>query len=76
MEGPQNIGGRLNVIKQDPFDTNHILAGSSAGGLFGTSDGGINWSPLYLKQLGPTHSTTYAAAARQIFRNFTCVERY
>ena len=46
MEGPQNIGGRLNVIKQDPFDTNHILAGSSAGGLFGTSDGGINWSPL------------------------------
>ena len=46
MEGPQNIGGRLNVMKQDPFDANHILAGSSAGGLFGTSDGGLNWSPL------------------------------
>ena len=46
MEGPQNIGGRLNVIKQDPFDADHILAGSSAGGLFGTSDGGMNWSPL------------------------------
>ena len=42
MEGPQNIGGRLNVMKQDPFDANHILAGSSAGGLFGTSDGGLN----------------------------------
>ena len=46
MEGPGNIGGRLNAIAQDPFDSNHILAGSAAGGLFGTSDGGSNWSPL------------------------------
>ncbi len=35
-----------NAIAQDPFDSNHILAGSAAGGLFGTSDGGSNWSPL------------------------------
>ena len=46
MEGPGNIGGRLNAIAQDPFDSNHILAGSAAGGLFGTNDGGANWSSL------------------------------
>ena len=46
MEGPGNIGGRLNAIAQDPFDSNHILAGSAAGGLFGTNDGGTNWSSL------------------------------
>ena len=46
MEGPGNIGGRLNAIAQDPFDSNHILAGSAAGGLFGTNDGGVNWSSL------------------------------
>ena len=46
MEGPQNIGGRLNAIQLDPFDANHILVGSAAGGLFGTHDGGANWSAL------------------------------
>ncbi|PCJ81043.1 MAG: hypothetical protein COA49_07000 [Bacteroidetes bacterium] len=46
MEGPQNIGGRLNAIQRDPFDANHILVGSAAGGLFGTNDGGESWVPL------------------------------
>lgn len=46
MEGPGNIGGRLNAIQQDPFDPNHILVGTAAGGLFGTNDGGENWAAL------------------------------
>ena len=43
MEGPQNIGGRINALKADPFNPDRIFAGSAAGGLFITEDGGENW---------------------------------
>ena len=43
MEGPLNIGGRLNTIAVDPFNEDRIFAGSCAGGLFITEDGGETW---------------------------------
>ena len=46
LEGPANIGGRFNAIAVDPFDENNMLAGSCAGGLFKTNDGGDNWNPV------------------------------
>ena len=46
LEGPENIGGRFNAIAVDPFDENNMLAGSCAGGLFKTNDGGDNWNPV------------------------------
>ncbi len=45
MEGPLNIGGRLNTIAIDPFNEDRIFAGSCAGGLFITEDGGETWEP-------------------------------
>jgi photosystem II stability/assembly factor-like uncharacterized protein len=45
LEGPTNIGGRFNFIRQHPEDPTILYAGSSAGGLWkGTGDG--EWQPL------------------------------
>lgn len=45
LEGPTNIGGRFNFIRQHPEDPTILYAGSSAGGLWkGTGDG--DWQPL------------------------------
>ncbi len=46
LEGPSNIGGRFNTVAVDPFNSDVILAGSCAGGLFKTDDGGENWWPV------------------------------
>ncbi len=46
LEGPENIGGRFNAVAVDPFNEDVILAGSCAGGLFKTDDGGENWWPV------------------------------
>jgi photosystem II stability/assembly factor-like uncharacterized protein len=45
LEGPENIGGRINALQADPFNPDRIFAGSSAGGLFVTEDGGGSWNP-------------------------------
>lgn len=45
LEGPTNIGGRFNFIRQHPQDPSILFAGSSSGGLWkGTGDG--EWQPL------------------------------
>ncbi|MDA0912975.1 MAG: hypothetical protein O2818_05410 [Bacteroidetes bacterium] len=45
LEGPTNIGGRFNFLRQHPTDPNILYAGSSSGGLWkGTGDG--DWVPL------------------------------
>jgi len=43
--GPTNIGGRVNSIVCDPLDPNVIIIGAAAGGIFKTTNGGLNWTP-------------------------------
>ncbi|MBV6440188.1 MAG: Ycf48-like protein [Saprospiraceae bacterium] len=47
QQGPGNIGGRVNTLAVKPDDENIVLAGFSAGGIFKTTDGGINWYPVF-----------------------------
>ena len=47
--GPFDISygqGRINVIEVDPTDPNTIYIGAPSGGLWKTTDGGSNWTPL------------------------------
>jgi photosystem II stability/assembly factor-like uncharacterized protein len=47
VQGPHNIGGRINAIAIDPNNANTILVGAAAGGIFKTTDGGSNWTPVF-----------------------------
>jgi photosystem II stability/assembly factor-like uncharacterized protein len=47
VQGPGNIGGRVNTIAIDPFNHNIILLGYSQGGIYQTKDGGMNWRPVF-----------------------------
>ena len=46
--------GRLNTIIKDPLDSQTIYVGAPAGGLWKSSDNGVNWHPLtdHLPQIG------------------------
>lgn len=43
--GPSNIGGRIPALAVNPLNTDHILAGSAAGGVFLSTNGGTSWTP-------------------------------
>lgn len=43
LEGPTNIGGRINAIEVHPTNANIIFTGSAAGGIFKTTNGGGSW---------------------------------
>lgn len=45
LTGPTNVGGRITAVAVDPANTNIIIAGTAAGGIFKTTNGGLNWSP-------------------------------
>ncbi|MBX2890053.1 MAG: hypothetical protein KF734_03940 [Saprospiraceae bacterium] len=47
LQGPANIGGRVNTLAVKPDDEYTVLAGFSAGGIFKSTDGGINWKPVF-----------------------------
>jgi hypothetical protein len=47
IEGPGNIGGRVNAIAVHPIDPNIILLGYSQGGMYRTDDGGQVWIPVF-----------------------------
>ena len=47
LEGPTNIGGRVNTIAVDPDNTNIIMEGCASGGIFKSTDGGLNWYPVF-----------------------------
>ncbi|MDQ3052120.1 MAG: T9SS type A sorting domain-containing protein [Bacteroidota bacterium] len=47
LEGPGNIGGRINVILVHPTQPDTIFAGSATGGIFRTYDGGASWEPIF-----------------------------
>ncbi len=45
--GPNNnIGGRMLSIAIDPNNGNRLFAGSASGGLWKSTDGGMNWLPV------------------------------
>lgn len=44
-KGPGNIGGRITAIVANPNNTNIIIVGAAAGGIFKTTNGGTNWQP-------------------------------
>ncbi len=50
VEGPGNIGARINTIKVHPTNPNIIYVGFSRGGVWKTTDGGANWKPIFDKQ--------------------------
>jgi photosystem II stability/assembly factor-like uncharacterized protein len=39
------MSGRVTAIAVDPGDSDHLLIGSAAGGVWQTRDGGYNWAP-------------------------------
>jgi photosystem II stability/assembly factor-like uncharacterized protein len=47
LQGPQNIGGRINCLAIHPTNANIMLAGNAGGGIFKTIDGGTNWIPVF-----------------------------
>lgn len=51
VEGPGNLGGRVNTVAYHPENTNIILAGYASGGLFRTENGGADWIPVFDEQL-------------------------
>ncbi len=40
--GPYNIGGRITAMTVDPGNTNIMIIGAAAGGVFKTTNSGIN----------------------------------
>jgi len=50
-QGPGNIGARVNTVAVNPNDENIIYAGFSEGGVFKTTDGGANWTPIFDDQV-------------------------
>jgi photosystem II stability/assembly factor-like uncharacterized protein len=47
VQGPGNLGGRVNTISVSPFDDNIIFIGFSNGGVWRTLDAGENWEPVF-----------------------------
>ncbi len=50
LEGPGNIGGRINCMAIEPGNENVIYVGNASGGIFKTIDGGAAWSPIFDSQ--------------------------
>lgn len=46
VQGPHNIGGRLNTITLHPDNPEEIWIGASAGGVFRSTDNGENWEAV------------------------------
>lgn len=46
-QGPDNIGGRINTIAQNPVEPGEFLVGLTAGGIFKTKDNGASWYPVF-----------------------------
>lgn len=47
LEGPTNVGGRINAVAVDPNNPNVILEGGAAGGIFKSTDGGSSWTAVF-----------------------------
>ena len=51
VQGPGNIGARINTIAVHPTNANVIYVGFARGGVWKTTDGGENWEPIFDDQL-------------------------
>ncbi len=47
VQGPSNIGARINAIAMHPNNELIMFAGFADGGLWKTEDGGANWKPVF-----------------------------
>ncbi len=47
IEGPGNIGARVNTLAAHPNNSNEIIAGFASGGVFKTVDNGASWEPIF-----------------------------
>jgi photosystem II stability/assembly factor-like uncharacterized protein len=47
QQGPANVGARCNTLAVKPDDENTVLAGFAGGGIFKSTDGGVNWHPVF-----------------------------
>lgn len=48
--GPLNIGGRISDIEYDPNNVNIIYAGAATGGVFKSTNGGLNYFSVFDEQ--------------------------
>lgn len=46
QRGPWNVGGRTRAFGIDQEDENHLIAGSTSGGIWTSFDGGASWSKV------------------------------
>lgn len=79
--GPSNFAGRVTCLLLDPRNQSHLFAGSAAGGLWRTVDGGRNWKscwPKYLNQnigalaIDPSDSTRVICATGEANLSSDC----
>lgn len=54
VQGPGNIGARVNTLAVHPTNENIIFAGFSSGGLWRTTNGGQTWTPVFDAQNWPS----------------------
>ncbi len=47
LEGPKNIGGRINVITPASLGSDTMYVGAANGGAFRTFNGGTSWEPIF-----------------------------
>lgn len=47
LKGPINIGGRVTDIAISPDNDNHFYISTAVGGVFKTTDKGLNWTPIF-----------------------------
>lgn len=47
MEGPGNIGGRINCVAMHPTNNMIMYVGNATGGIHKTTDGGVTWNPIF-----------------------------
>jgi len=46
-KGPVNIGGRVTDVAISPDNDNHLYISTAVGGVFKSTDKGLNWTPIF-----------------------------
>jgi hypothetical protein len=73
--GPRNVGGRTRALAIDPADPSRMWAGSVAGGVWASKDGGQSWVPddaglavfsISCLVMDPTSTTLYAGTGEYV----------
>ena len=79
--GPTNIGARVTDLAVHPTSTNVVYAAMASGGVFKSTNGGINWTPIFDEQAVLTigdlaidpnnHSTIYVGTGEANSSSFS-----